>query len=679
MPRKSAAAKAQPLPFADEHETPAQREWLAEQFEALTTELKVLSPSQWAEQNRYLPASVTPMPGLYDFGVTPYLREIVDCMDVESPIREVTFMKGAQVCATTGVLENTIGYFIAQVQTEAIMLLTSDSNMAKVRMDQFITPMIQHSGLEHLIKSSDEKNPRKTGKTDKKLEWFGGGYLLPFGAVNANNLRSVPMRGLLRDEVDSYTNSGKQGDPMKLSESRTAAFEGSRKTLNISTPLFKGTSRIHEKFVQGDQRYYFVRCLKCSFPQEIRFHCENEKTGLVAGLSWELENEALVPDSVRWICVECGYGHINEDKQRLLAVEHGAHWVPRAVPLDKTHRSYQLSALYSPVGMQTFDACVRQYLEAWDRTRNRMKDSEKLKVFYNNVLGLPYEVRGDRVPVQAVSGHRRDCYSFGQIPNKFCERFCGSAVLLLTCTVDVQKDNLAVAVFGWCRDRRAVLIDYWRFEGDTEQLDDAGTWGRLRELLEDHVYTADNGWKYKIQIALVDSGYRTDQVYRFCGEYPSGGVFPVKGRAAPPKNATLKEFSEFETPNGVRAFSVTVDFYKDRWAAALRRDWDGLDVQPIGHFNAPGLEPGSITDAQLKELTVEVKRPRAPSATGQDPGFEWHRTPGANNELWDTLIYANLALDLLAYNVCRDQLQLEFVSWPAFYDICEDQEFFSKT
>jgi phage terminase large subunit GpA-like protein len=94
----------------------------------LTSEVKVLSPSQWAEQNRYLPPSVTPIPGLFGFDVTPYLREILDCLDVESSIREVTFMKGVQVCATTGVLENAIGYFIAQVQTEAVMLLTADAS-----------------------------------------------------------------------------------------------------------------------------------------------------------------------------------------------------------------------------------------------------------------------------------------------------------------------------------------------------------------------------------------------------------------------------------------------------------------------------------------------------------------------------------------------------------------------
>jgi hypothetical protein len=39
------------------------------------------------------------------------------------------------------------------------------------------------------------------------------------------------------------------------------------------------------------------------------------------------------------------------------------------------HRSYHLSALYSPVGMQTWTSCVEHYLEAWDR------DFEQVRCF----------------------------------------------------------------------------------------------------------------------------------------------------------------------------------------------------------------------------------------------------------------------------------------------------------
>jgi len=130
--------------------------------------------------------------------------------------------------------------------------------------------------------------------------------------------------------------------------------------------------------------------------------------------------------------------------------------------------------------MQTWEACVRKWLEAWDVEHNRPRDNGQLQVFYNNVLGETFEIRGEKLRFDTVSTHRRHAYKFGEIPNEWAAQFCGSPVQILTCAVDVHADNLAVAVFGWCKERRSVLVDYWRFNGDTEQLDDPGTWDASR-------------------------------------------------------------------------------------------------------------------------------------------------------------------------------------------------------
>lgn len=652
-----------------------QREWLARQFEELTTELVGISPSAWAEQNRYLPPQVTSLPGFYRFEVAPYLREIVDCFGVESPIREVTVMKGVQLGLTVGVLENVIGYLIGHVKTAPVMLVTADAELAKLRMESYITPMLQLSGLEHLIKSADEKNTRKTGKTDKKIEWSGGGFLVPFGAQNANKLRSISIQYLLDDEVDGWPDVvGKDGDPVKLVRDRTAAYEGSRKIGNFSTPLIEGTSKIAKLFEQGDQRRYFVCCLRCSFSQVLRWRRTNRDTGEVTGITWDLDGGRIVPDSVRYLCENCGFAHFNDDKTRLLSPENGAEWRPTAIPVTPHHRSYHVNALYSPVGMQTWAACAQKWFEAWDVEMDRPRDLAELQVFYNNVLGEPYKVRGQRVKLEAVSEHKRECYIFGQIPNAWAIEHAGSPVLVVTCAVDVHKDSLRVATFGWCRARRGFLIDYWALEGDTEQLDDPGTWGRLREIIETHRYVADDGKRYTIQVTLIDSGYLTDQVYRFCAEYQAG-VFPIKGRDAPDKSSTLKEFAQFTTPNGVVAYGLTVDFYKDRWAAALRRSWDGQSQQPTGHFNAPR----DATEKQLKELTVEVKRERIERETGRRIGFEWFRPSGAANELWDLLIYNDAARDLIGWDICRAELELQATDWAVVDDLLErEKRFFEE-
>jgi phage terminase large subunit GpA-like protein len=646
-------------------------EWLAQRFDSLTSTMEPASPSAWAEQKRYLPPSVTPMPGPYRYEVAPYLREIVDCLSVDSPIREVSVMKGVQLGLTVGVLENAIGYFIDHVKTAPMMLVTADSELAKLRMESYITPMLQFSELDHLIKSSDETNTRKTGKTDKKIEWVGGGYLVPLGAQNANKLRSISIQVLLRDEIDGWPDVvGKDGDPIKLSTDRTTAYEQTRKIVDISSPLIKGASKIEQRFIAGDQRRYFVCCLSCGFAQTLRWSRANNETGEVSGIVWQTQNGRLVPDSVRYLCENCGHAHTNDDKTRLLSPEYGAQWLPTAEPQSPNHRSYHVNALYSPVGMQSWTACVYHWLEAWDPEANRPRDLGKLQVFYNNVLGESFELRGEKLRFENVSSHRRSEYRYGEVPNKFAAQFCGGPVLLLTCAVDVHKDCLKVSVKGWCRDRRAILIDYQTLEGNTELLDDAGTWGMLRDFIEQRQYTADDDKKYRIRFTLIDSGFLTDQVYQFCAEYDVG-VAPVKGQHPSPKTVRMPEFSTFTTPNGLTAYGATVDMYKDRWSAALRRGWDGESMQPIGHFNAPI----DITDKQLKELTAEVKREKIEKSTGKRIGFEWHRTAGVANELWDLLIYNNVALDLIAWNASK-QWGFEFTNWPAFWDECEHNKLY---
>lgn len=665
---------------------PSDAEWLAQQFESLTSEMIEATPSQWAESKRHLTPAMSPLPGKFRFSVAPYLREIVDCLGVDSPIREVAIMKGVQVCMTTGVLENAIGYVIDHVKTAPMMLVTADAELAKLRMESNVTPMLQLSELDHLIKSSDEVNTRKSGKTDKKIEWVGGGFLIPFGAVNANKLRSIPIQFMLRDEIDGWKDVvGKDGDPIKLSTDRTAAYESSRKILDLSTPTIRGQSKIEKRFLQGDQRYYHVCCLSCGHPQVLRWRRTQNDTGLVTGMVWDTDNGRLVSGSVRYCCQRCGHAHTNDDKTRLLDPKYGAEWRPTATPANPSIRSYHVSALYSPVGMQTWEACVQKWFEAWDIERERARDVAQLQVFYNNVLGETFELRGgEKIRFEMVSAHRRHDYNFGEVPNRFAAQHCGGPALLLVCTVDVHKDNLAVGVFAWCREKRVFLIDYWRFGenpekpgqyiGDTEKLDDPHTWGRLRKLIEEREYIADDGKRYRISVTLVDSGYRADDVYRFSAEY-AAGVYPVKGRDTPPKSAKFSEFSEFTTPMGTMGYGITVDIYKERWSPALRRSWDGLEQQSDLTFNAPL----NVTDKQLKELTVETKRERIDPRTKQRIGWEWHRPSGANNELWDLVVYANAALDMLAWDVCRRQLQLDQVEWNRFYELCEKQQLFYTT
>ena len=636
-----------------------QRNWLAEQILSIKTEHHPKLVTDWAESTRYLPPSVTPKPGMYNFDVCPYMREIADCMSSESPIREIDMIKGAQITATVSLLENSIGYYIEHENNCPMMLVTADKELADLRIDKYIVPMLENSGLADLIQANDSLSKGKSGRTKDKLSWKGGGFLVPFGANSSNKLRSISIKVLLFDEIDGFKMGvGKDGDPLKLAIARTSSYEHSRKILKLSTPTIKGASNIEREFKKGDQRFYKVPCKRCGYEQVLRFNGVDKQTGESYGVVWETESGILVPDSVRYLCKNC-QGELKEaDKVDMFD---NGRWEATAKSTDPQRRSYSLSGLYSPYGFKSWKSCVQDWLDAWDTERNQAKDVEALQVFYNNVLGEPFRKENDKLKLSAMFGHRRTEYHFGEVPNYLAERSCDSEIMLLTCAVDVHKNNLAVAVFGWTVHHRAFLIDYWRFEGDCLSLE-SDPWAKLKDLIYNKVYIAEDGKKYRIQLTLIDSGYAQSTVFEFCNK--TDGTLPIKGLPDVQKGSSNKEFKEVTSPMGTTVFNINVNFYKDRWQASLKRPWDREGNQQEFCFNVPT----DVTEKQLKELTVETRVEDFNPVTNAFRGFKWNRPSGADNELWDLIGYNNAAIDILAHHISVTQGGRKDVNWIEFWE-----------
>ena len=649
-------------------------DWIIDEVEALTDQVIHVLPSAFNEEIRYLPESVTSIPGYIRYDVNPFMREIIDCFDIDSPVREVNVKKGVQITYTT-LLESVMLYYMAHVKTLPMMYITADKELASARVENNILPMLNQSDLAHIIRSSDEGNSRKTGKTANHLQFEGGGYLVPFGAKNADKMRSYSIAIMLKDEIDAWLDTvGKDGDPDSLSDDRCSGYWERRKIGRGSTPLIKGKSKIEAAYLRGDQRKYNVLCKACGFPQHLRWSTVDKKTGIIGGFQWELEDGVLNLDSVRYCCQNCGEAHYEYDKERLFSEDHGAHWEPTAKPVEPGIRSYHLPALYSPIGMQPWYKCVSAYLRGFDPIEQKVRDIGKYQVFYNNILAEPFEIMGSKIRFTSVSAHRRAVYRLGNMPNKYALQHSGSHILFLTCQVDVHKKNLAVSVMGWTRDARCYVIDYWRFEVANDEDDcselSSPVWGRLRELLEETEYTADDGKRYRIVITLVDAGYANDTVTNFCADYASG-VYPILGRDRPAKNQTIKEFAEFTTQSGTIGYRILVDHYKDRLAPVLRREWnEGESMQKTYHFNAPV----DISDKQLKELTVETRREKQ-----DDKGntmYFWYRPGNARNELWDLLVYGHAAVEILAWNLCINHFELETIEWDQFWNYIEAESLY---
>ncbi len=630
----------------------------------VTDHIPHMRPTEFAEAERYLPASVTPYPGPYRFKLNPFMREIVDNFDLRSSVREANLMKGVQITYST-IAECVLAYAAVHVKTAPCQWLANDDGNARKRLNKNIVPMFTQSGWSSHLQSNDHTNSRKQAVTNDQMSWAGGGYCIFSGVQTGGKLRQDSIQFQLKDELDAWPQYvDKDGCPDEVSDDRCAAFWEVRKIFRGSTPLLTGSSKIYKRYKQGDQRKYHVNCLGCGHSQFLRWRHEDKETGLVGGIHWELgpEGELLV-ETVHYACIACGHKHYEYHKPKLFAEEHGAKWVPTATSVEPGIRSYHLPALYSPLGMQPWYKCVATWLKGWDVENNRPRDIGTLQKFYNNVLAEPFEMVGDRVKMSMVSKHRRRSYNRGEIPNHWLAQYAGSHAGLLICTVDVQGDWLAVGIWAFTRGNRVVLVDYIEIEGSTEQAD-AGPWLVLQDMIENRTWLADDGKAYRLAITYVDSRYRTDTVYGFCAQYQSG-VFAVGGRDMPAKSAKVQEFNTYTTKLGTRAFNIIVDLYKDRMSMLLKRDWDGQGMMPEGLFNAPL----NITDRELKHLTVEYKRQKKNERTGQPMGWEWYRPGNARQEIWDLLIYAVAGLEILAYDVMIEQGGEEFVDWGRFWDI----------
>ena len=180
------------------------KDYIITNFAVLTDDKVIYKVSEWAEEKRYLPPELSPIPGYYDNANNAPMVEIMDCMSENSPVREVALKKGAQVGWTTAVLENFLGYIIDYCPGPT-MFVTATKAMAEQAVELRIDRMIQGAGLADKIfaqnAQSDSYN-RKTGNTKSKKE-FPGGFILPVGSNSPNSLRMTSVKYLLFDEIDA--------------------------------------------------------------------------------------------------------------------------------------------------------------------------------------------------------------------------------------------------------------------------------------------------------------------------------------------------------------------------------------------------------------------------------------------------------------------------------------------
>jgi len=550
-----------------------------------------LTVSEWSDAHRLLSPKASSEPGPWRTDRTPYLREIMDSLSVESDVQRVVVMKSAQLGLTEAAV-NWIGYIMDQVRTAKPTLIVVPTDRLLVRWrHQRLSPMIE--GAECLRSKIDVSKSRE-GSNRLDLIDYPGGLLYLTTAGSASNLKSDSLCYVICDEADEYAwDIDGRGDPLGLIESRMSNFPR-RKLLIFSTPTVKGSSRIEGEWEQSDQRFFHVVCPHCGEPQPLR---------------WEHLHWSADASQVWYSCAHNGC--VIEEREKPLLLRTGR-WVPTHP--ERSVRGYHISALYAPLGLgYSWRELAQQWIQATDSDERRQQ-------FVNERLGLPWEDRRTHVNLDDLI-NRAEPYRLREAP---------PGVLLITAGIDTQDDRLAAQIVGWGESGQWWTLDYVELPGDPARPE---VWVALTDLLG-RAITTTAGTQMPIEAAAIDmAGHNTEHVKAYVRECRHARVIAITGsryRLDRPLGAARKidhRANGQTIKYGMRYHQVGTELCKDRLYSDLRADADQPPAERRAHCSQD-LPPEYF--AGLLSETWNPKRQR----------YEPRRGMTRRNEPLDTWVYA---------------------------------------
>lgn len=540
--------------------------------------------SEWAEKKRTLTGGA--MPGPWRNSVTPYLVEIMDAF-TDDTVEEIVFVKPTQVGGTTA-MENMIGCLIDQDPAATMVVYPSD-DLAETTAETRLVPMIE---------KCDSTAAKFRESESKKLQLkFRDMWLYLTGANSPADLSSKPIKNLFLDEVDKFPGaSKKEADPVSLARERTKTFFN-RKIFLASTPTLK-TGHIWKAKEQAEaEKHYFVPCPHCGKYIELKF----------AQIKWPSKED--VPESADraemavYVCQECGAVITDQDKGKMLQA---GRW--QAVRQRSQHPksvAFWMNTLYSP--FTRFSDIAREFMRSKD-------DPELFHNFVNSWLAEPWEDTKLKTNADLVMERQTDLEAY-TLP---------TWTKLITGGVDVQENCLYWTIRAWGDYMTSQNIAHGQALSMTEV-----------ERVMNTEFSAPDGKKALVSLALIDSGDQTDEVYEFCA-LNSDWVLPCKGTSTMLSHYRLSTVNKAgSSANGMTLVLVDGGKYKDMIAARMRK--------PNG--SGSWMVHKDVDLDYAEQVTAEHK------ITERSGGKEVQRwvvkTSHADNHYLDCEVYAAAAADMM--------------------------------
>lgn len=574
--------------------------------------------SDWADQNRYISKGAEK--GMWQTSRTPYLKEIMDCLSPQSPVRDVCVVKPTQM-GFTEVGVNTALYY-SDVHPTLVLLIMHTQGIAETTAKNRINPAIKKiPSLANKIVPS-----KKAGDGGPDLsKVFPDGFLEIKWAQTPSSFASIPAEIVLNDDINRWpTDVGEEGNPLDLARGRTETFSN-YKFYSNSTPTVKENSNIDKEFSKSDQRHYYMPCPECTPLDKSKQNIEN-----MVIFEWKFfifdrdEHGQLIGD-VMFCCPHCGSLIPEKKKTWMMSEESGAKWIPHKPHIKK--RGYRITGMYQPLGMgRDWTKICERFLEAAEAAEKG--DKTKLKTVTNTIFAEEWEQELIKIDISIDTFLQRREYYAEQVPE---------GVYMLCAGVDTHETRFEIEVVGYGKNGETWGIEKQIINGDPALPE---TKKALDEYLLRKTFMHESGNPMKIYCSTVDfGGHRSKAVGEFTAKRAINRVYAVKGSTSieSPIVNKIPSKTKYET----KLYIVGPNAAKDDFFSRVILNEKGSNYC---HF------PMSYDKTYFEQLLTEKK-----NAEGR-----WVNPGQKRNEALDCRIYADCAYALSGRDVDR-------LSAPIFY------------
>lgn len=575
---------------------------------------KDIPTSKHAEKYRILTDKDSNRSGPWSNAVTPYLAGPMDAVFFPS-VRHMVIVAPPQTGKSEAV-NNIVGKAIDIYPGPVLYVYPTEKDAKKNIKRRVLT----------MIKASPRLAGYLSGKADDEAAALINldHMLIRAGwAGSPQSLASTPERYVILEETDKYKEhtTSKETSTRLLAFKRTRTFRGREKIIEVSTPTTDDGPIWQALTTECEVIFEFVVvCPECFGHQGMYFGDRESDHGI----KWptDVRDPNLIESQeIAWYqCGECGAKWDDYLRDRAVAA---GYWREKTASgsglalfdyLEKK-RPKRIGFQYA-AWISTFvplSECAAAFLRGIGN-RSAMKD------FWNGYAAEPWvEIIGKEKRVEEVQALKME---------EAVENVVPSWALCLIMTCDVQGNGIWYELRAWGEGRTSQLIRHGFLAKGIGPGDD---WDALRQVASSPYYAADRT-EYRLRFGLLDSGYRTDEVYEFCRV---NQIFaPSKGQQT---KITPISYTKIDTfpgtgrliPGGVMLVSFDTTHYKDALSSRL-----------LVNGSDPGawILHSTTDDGYCHQYTSEVK--------DEETGL-WTQRGNQANHLWDCGVMQLVALEIL--------------------------------